>query len=69
VIQFDPFAKSEEGVGTGWQFNMFDAGGLKVVAVFRPLFSSSCSIHATFRGVHALLRRLYNVIKALTPQP
>jgi len=41
VIQFDPFAKSEEGVGTGWQFNMFDAGGLKVFAVYRQLVEGS----------------------------
>ena len=29
VIQYDPFAESEEGVGTGWLFDMFDADGLK----------------------------------------
>lgn len=29
VVQYDPFAKDPAGVGTGWQFDTFDAEGLK----------------------------------------
>ena len=29
VIQYNPFDTSEEGVGTGWQFDCADAPGLK----------------------------------------